>query len=179
MSNKISREDKISNAYLVIGSQYYVLARYCAEENIQPVGVTLFHHAIEMLLKGFLSKKMTKAELKRIGHNLDILWDKFIMISNSKESNRFNNVIPYLNKVEDLRYPDAMIDEGFLLNIRIGTPIPLILPGASNLPNYSIDAYDLDELVSTIFNTCCVPAKIYFKDIPLELSKYLHPSIFQ
>jgi hypothetical protein len=177
MSNKISREDKISDAYLVIGSQYYVLARYCAEINIQPVGVTLFHHAIEMLLKGFLSKQMTKDELKRIGHNLDILWDKFMMISNSKESNSFNNVIPYLNKVEDLRYPDAMIDEGFLLNIRIGTPIPLDLPGTNNLPNYSIDVLDIDDIVSTVFSACKIPVDIYFKDIPRELSRCLPSSL--
>ncbi len=74
MSMTPTREEKIVDAFLVFGSQYYALARYSAEHFYLPVSITLFHHSIEMLLKGFLSKSMAITELKRIGHDLVIRW---------------------------------------------------------------------------------------------------------
>ncbi len=77
MSKVTERSEKISDAFLVLGSQYYAHARYSVQFFYLPVSGTLFHHAIEMLLKGYLSKKMTLAELKSAGHSLVVLWELF------------------------------------------------------------------------------------------------------
>jgi hypothetical protein len=168
MPDTLTREDRISDAFLVIGSQYYVLARYSAGQFYLPVSVTLFHHAVEMLLKGYLSKRMTLAELKRIGHDLVTLWNRFMSDANAKELSRFDTTISHLDRVEMLRYPESMVDDGFALNVRIGTPIPLVLPGTEELPSYSVDVSDLDEIATAIFKACNVPVTPYFRDAPLH-----------
>lgn len=177
MTEMITREDKITDAYIVLGCQYYALARYCAEFQYQPVGSTLFHHAIEMLLKGYLSRFLPKSKLKKIGHDLEKLWTEFA--TNNKDSqmlSRFNSAVSELNKIEDLRYPESMVDDGLYLNIRIGA-MPLTLPGGDKLPKYSIEVLDLDEITSEIIKRCNTDAKIYFKNLPKDLEKTL-PSSF-
>jgi len=99
----------MSDAFLVLGSQYYVHARYSAERFYLPVCVTLFHHAIEMLLKGFLSKNKSSKELKRIGHDLVALWDLFKTTTSDKVLARFDITISRLNQMESLRYPDILL----------------------------------------------------------------------
>jgi len=177
MPDTLTREDKISEAFLVIGSQYYALARYSAEQFYLPVSVTLFHHAIEMLVKGFLSKRKATTELKRIGHDLETLWEMFKSESNIKELARFDTAISHLNRVEILRYPESIVDDGFALNLRIGTPIPLVLPGTEKLPSYSVDVSDLDEIATAVFKSCNVPVTPYFKDAPTELKNALPLSL--
>lgn len=44
-----TQEEKMSDAFLVSGSQSFVLGADCAEHLFLPVSVTRFHHAIELL----------------------------------------------------------------------------------------------------------------------------------
>src|SRR5262245_44956139 len=46
--------DNIAIYLMGNGSQYYTMARFAAHAQRMPVGGNLFHHAIEMLLKGGL-----------------------------------------------------------------------------------------------------------------------------
>lgn len=43
-----TQEEKMSDAFLVSGSQSFVLGVYCAEHLFLPMSVTRFHHAIEL-----------------------------------------------------------------------------------------------------------------------------------
>ena len=47
------------------GLQYLVAGRFSASSGLSPVGANLLHHALEMLLKGYLSSSMTLGELKK------------------------------------------------------------------------------------------------------------------
>ena len=51
-------------------SQYYIGGRFAAFAWFHPVVGNLFHHAIEMYLKGALSKTRSLSELKRLYHDL-------------------------------------------------------------------------------------------------------------
>ena len=63
-------------AYFGLGVHYYVVARYAAFAQLVPVCGNLFHHAIEMFLKGYLAHH-GEAELKKLGHQLTVLWREF------------------------------------------------------------------------------------------------------
>lgn len=175
MPDKPTRADKISDAFLVLGSQYYTLARYCADRQYLPVSVTLFHHAVEMLLKGFISKTSPTTNLKDLGHNLVKLWQIFKAQGNVPQFSKFDTAITNLNRVEALRYPTAMVDDGFVLNVRFGTKTPLVFPGTEELPPYFVDVSDLDEIAAAVFAACSVPAGAYFVDVPPELKRALPP----
>jgi len=179
MPKNHSREEQMKDAFLVLGSQYYVHARYSAERFYLPVCVTLFHHAIEMLLKGFLSMSTSSNELRRIGHNLIALWELFKTTTSNIELSRFDITISRLNQIESLRYPDIIVDEGYVLNVRYGSPTPpLDLPGTEGLKQYFVDVSELDEIVTVIFDECKVSTTPYFKNAPTELKVALPSTLY-
>jgi len=88
-----------------------------------------------MLLKGFLSRRRTSAELKAISHELVTLWDLFKLTTGNDKLARFDVTISRLDRVELLRYPDLFVNEGYVLNVQLGPPTaPIDLPGAEQLP---------------------------------------------
>lgn len=91
--------------------------------------------------------------------------------------NKYGNVIRRLNQVEDLRYPDLIVEKGYALNVRIGAPIPLHFPGTEELPRYDIDVSALDEIVSIIFALGNIPITPYFNNTPVELQSSLPQSL--
>lgn len=173
MQAKSNQNEKARGAFLMLGSQYYSLARYCANQVYLPVCVTLFHHAIEMLLKGYLSKNKNLKELRNIGHNLNDLWSLFKIVSQDNSLNKFDDFIDKLNQVEDLRYPDLIVEKGYILSIRLGHPTSLSLPGTEDLPQYNIDISALDDVVIAIFTLGNIPVTPYFKSTPFELQSSL------
>jgi hypothetical protein len=108
----MSAED-IIHEFFRYGCQYYVAGRYGVFAGLIPVAANLHHHAIEMLLKGALSKKMTLEELKnKLGHKLEKTWDEFKAVANDSSLARFDQVIAELNKFEEIRYPDKLLQSG-------------------------------------------------------------------
>jgi hypothetical protein len=178
MAQDITRNDKLRDAFLVLGSQYYALARYCAENFYLPITATLFHHAIEMLLKGYLTKYKTSKELKTVRHNLVALWEIYKDNSTEESLSRFDYTITQLDRVELLRYPDSMVDDGFILNVSLNPHQPTTeFPNPNKLPQYSVQVLKLDEIAATIYKSCQVASAPYFKDAPTELKYTLPPSI--
>jgi hypothetical protein len=100
MSNQPTRDEKLRAAFLVFGAQYYAHARYSAQVFYLPVSGTLFHHAIEMLLKGHLCATKSSQELKRIGHDLQVLWREFKDEVGDPRYSRFDPSVEQLDKVE-------------------------------------------------------------------------------
>ena len=56
--------------FFVAGSQYYVAGRFAVFGWLNPVAGNLLHHAIEMYLKGGLSKTKSLKGLRAFQHNL-------------------------------------------------------------------------------------------------------------
>jgi len=177
MSKKIGRSDKLSDAYLVLGSEYYAIARYSASVFYMPICATMFHHAIEMLLKGYLVRSYTSRELKKVGHELVKLWLIFKTKTGDKTLTRYDITVSHLDRTETLRYPEAIVDQGFLLNVRLGVTEPVELSGTSNLPQYYVNVSDLDDIALAIFSACSVNPIAYFHDTPTEFKNSLPPNL--
>jgi hypothetical protein len=171
-NDNFSHEEKLSDAFLFLGSQYYSLARYSAVNDYNPISATLFHHALEMFLKGFLIKKITLQELKNDSHALSRLWKKFIVF-NPNLSSDFNLVIMNLDKIERIRYPEKIVDEKFRLNIMINTPFAMILPGQENYEDYRVEVTEIDAIIFEIFRSCNVSPSDYLNKSPIELRNTL------
>ena len=168
MEAKHTRTDNLSSVFLELGCQYYAIARYCASVFYMPICATMFHHSIEMLIKGYLIKSYSSAELKKVGHNLAKLWSMFKSAGDEAKLSRFDRAKRELDQVETLRYPDAMVDEGFVLNVRLGVLTPIQLPGLGNQPQYFVNVSDLDDIALAIFDACNVNPKAGFKNAPTE-----------
>lgn len=174
MPKQFSRTDKIRDVFLVFGSQYFAHARYSSQYFYLPVSATLFHHSVEMLLKGYLSKTKSLSELKNIGHNLVVLWDEFKEQVGEEGLLLFDYTIKKLDEIELLRYPNIIVDEGYVLNISLGKPSnPIAFPGMEELAHFHVDVSDLDSIAAEVFNACEVHPAHYFKDAPTEYIKAL------
>ena len=177
MTAGTTREERASDAFLVLGSQYFVHARYSIQYFYRPVSVTLFHHAIEMLLKGFLAQTMTLEELKKEGHGLTRLWDLFKTKADAASLGRYDGAIARLDRVEKLRYPDSIVDEGYALHASLGPiPSPIDIPGTEALPKYDVNVSDLDAIATQIYAACAVSPVPYFNSAPEALKIALPPA---
>jgi hypothetical protein len=177
MVTEIEQSDNLSSAYLELGCQYYAIARYSASVFFMPICGTIFHHAIEMLIKGYLVRSYSSRNLKKVGHNLSKLWSMFKSNAGSKELSRYDKAMIDLDRVEMLRYPDAMVKEGFTLNVRLGIPAPAQFPGDQKQPQYFVNVSDLDEITLAILAACKVNPKLGFKNTPAEFVRSLPPSL--
>ena len=146
------------------GIQYYVAARFCSMAKLMPVNGNLYHHAVEMLLKGQLSKKLPPEELKkRFGHNLPALWQAFKHEVPNETIARYDVVITELHRFESIRYPDVVFREGMgLISSWNRTPEPPAPQGIfANVPRYSIAVTEMDEFIGELFRLCDMNLSAY------------------
>jgi hypothetical protein len=96
--------------YLDRAFEYYMTGRFAALNNLL-VAPNLFHHAVEMLAKFQLLRRLPDdrlaeqvKRLKRNGHDLRTLWSAFKAAVGRSSLDRFDAVVADLNRWEDLRY---------------------------------------------------------------------------
>src|SRR3954451_15537852 len=89
---------RLENEFFDLGLQYFVVARFAASEGaaLAPLAGALFHHAVEMLLKGKLCR--TLPENKRKTHYLPRLWDQFKTEVADTSLTEFDFVVKELHK---------------------------------------------------------------------------------
>lgn len=132
--------------------QYYVAGRYSAFAGFIPVAGNLLHHAVEMYLKGGLSKKgYNRALIKDLGHDLERIWERFKNEYPDPALNTFDQVIPQLDRFEGIRYPGPKLDRGMCAVINIPRAITVHPLGPS--PVYELCVQDIDHLVAVLFKT--------------------------
>jgi hypothetical protein len=143
--------------FLILGGQYYTAARCAALAQLSPVCGNIYHHAIEMLLKGLLSRTHSLEELSRrpFGHNLRKLWNAFKAEFPTEALDQFDDTITTLHSFERLRYPEATT-EGAVLMIHWepGRHLPPYGSGFMSMPRYQIVVTAIDHLVARIFDFC-------------------------
>jgi hypothetical protein len=139
--------------YFQLGTQYYIAGRYAALVWLIPVAGNLLHHAIEMYLKGCLAQDMKAEELKKLGHRLSQLWERFKPVQLGKSVDRFDPVVRALDRFEVIRYPDRILSEGMFGTISLVGPSPEMEPRGPQgpMPEYHLVVDDVDALVSMIF----------------------------
>src|SRR5437870_1212577 len=99
-------------AFFSLGIQYYVTARFSAFAWFSPVCGNLFHHAIEMFVKGYLCERKSLEELKKVGHRLCSLWACFKQEVADPALDRFDQTVTDLDEFESIRYPDRILSHG-------------------------------------------------------------------
>ena len=140
--------------FLRFGLQYLVAGRFSACAGLLPVGGNLLHHALEMLLKGYLSSSLTLAELKKPGHRLVELWNLFKANVGDSSLKRYDSVVRELNKFEKIRYPDEIVSSGMLASYTFVKEKRQMLKAGSRRrePVYTLSVAEIDELAKFIFD---------------------------
>jgi hypothetical protein len=156
--------------------QYYVAGRYAAFAGFIPVTGNLLHHAVEMFLKGGLSKRgLSLADLKKreLGHNLPNVWAKFKTTFNDPALDQFDDVISSLHRFEDIRYPDLIVAKGMLAMINISKQAPPVVGSSRPEPKYELCVQDIDALVGQLFMTASANASAFLRFHKPEAKKFL------
>src|SRR5437867_9072783 len=110
-------DDAAQRHFVSLGLQYYAVGRESALFQLMPVTGNLLHHAVEMALKALLVKGLHLDGLKRLGHNLEALWESATAKHPSINSDRRSETITELQRFESLRYPDRVITEGAAMRL--------------------------------------------------------------
>jgi hypothetical protein len=133
-----------------LGVQYYVAARSTALAGLLPTCGNLYHHSVEMLLKGALSHTYTLNELKdKFLHDVLKLWEEFTSQFSHVDRRRFNKTLAMLHKFED-RYPDKLLKKGGRLTVGWSPKIGK----SSSRHLYHVNIPELDYLLAAIFEAC-------------------------
>jgi hypothetical protein len=172
--------DRACEEFFQIGMQYYVAGRFAAFAQLNPVTANLLHHAIEMFMKGCLSKSLDLNELKQLGHNLPNIWKRLKVKANNPALDCFDKVIEELHHFEELRYPDKILTTGMsvLINIR-NSPCPSAKSSPNRTePSYKMCVQEIDELATTLFlvgsvNPAFVPLTARSRQSLLEENDYM------
>jgi hypothetical protein len=159
------------------GSHYYIAGRFAAFAWLNPVVGNLLHHAVEMYLKGTLSKTATLKELKdKLGHHLPKLWDAFKGQIDDPALSRFDRIIAGLHQYEELRYPDSVLSMGMQSAIEITRPTSAPAAGTAPVPGpraYKLCLEEIDELIRAIFQAASRNPKFYLNPAIEDASQYL------
>jgi hypothetical protein len=151
--------DRLKGKYYDFGFQYYVAGRCAVASLLQPVAGNLFHHAIEMLLKGALFGHVGKRKLRDMGHELESIWKAFkARYAAGPNLQHFDAVIAELNKFEEIRYPEKIV-RGSVTVFGFGKPTIRALGGS--VPAYNLSVGEIDSLVKAICEAANINAKAF------------------
>lgn len=115
MKNKFA----LKRQYLEYSIGYYIAGRFSVFGNLWVVG-NLLHHALEMLLKGFLCEKHDEFTLRNFskrGHSILDAWNLFKKEIKDVGADQFDDIIAALDDFEDIRYPDKVVNQGAIIII--------------------------------------------------------------
>jgi hypothetical protein len=130
-----------------------------------------------MLLKGYLCITHSSQELKRIGHDLNAFWEEFKKGVDDQGLSQFDSTILKLDRVELIRYPDSMVDDGYALSVSLGQPVsPMRFRGKELLPHYSVQVSAPEALAARVFQACEVAPEPHSRGAPTEFLNALPQS---
>lgn len=168
------KEESFREVFLDLGTQYYAAARESARVGLTPVYGNLFHHALEMYLKAALVSLVPIDELKnKYKHNLRRLWDRLKV--DKPDLGEFDGVIADIDPFEDIRYPDRIVESGFICSINWerepGFSPPHITVGEDPVgrPPYQLPRHyqpviaEIDRLVTEVLGRIKVNPKYLLK----------------
>jgi hypothetical protein len=141
-----------ADLFMRIGCQYYAAARFAMHAQCMPVCGNLFHHAVEMILKGGLAQKRNLSDLKDMGHNLKELWRDYKADFPDPALERHDKTISGLDKFEAIRYPDANLKQIAVTAEWSGPAGKVTAYGGSKTPKqYALVVSDIDDLIADAF----------------------------
>jgi HEPN domain-containing protein len=161
--------------YLTTALQYHITARYAAFAGFVPVCGLLFHHAIEMYLKGQLCRKLDEFQLRNLGHKLEKLWKKFKAEMSDRTLDQFNQVISELDRHERIRYPETIASRGMIGLIQFKPATTRGVQGVATgpQPQFMIVVDDLDALAKTILDKSGVDPRFFTAGLNDDATSFL------
>jgi hypothetical protein len=168
----------IDSYYFNLATQYYVTARWAIFTISGTVAGNLFHHAVELYLKGDLSRGVPRNQLIIFGHNLNRLWKAYKRKYSAVDLSSFDNCIRALQKFETIRYPDSIANRGMFFAIPVARPQPplgfSVAGGATTPPTYSVVVNDIDQLIGNLFAVSLLNPDFYFESLGMQGRAVLH-----
>jgi hypothetical protein len=149
-----------------IGVEYYVVGRFSYFCHYLLMTGVLFHHAIEMFLKGKLLDNFSAQQLKdQFGHNLHRLWNEFKRECKDPSLRQYEGTIQRLNRWEDLRYPPKKGGSSggisMSLDMRKGDKSGVTYPKMKEESKYKVNLEEMDELVKKLFSVIQLNPKFF------------------
>ena len=160
--------------YFGTAIQYYVAGRYAVFSGLTPVAGSILHHAVEMALKGHLSRKLAAADLKALKHSLDKLWRAFKKSLPARDLKEYDVAIARLDQFETIRYPEHVAGHGMLVQqdaTKVVSRSKSKLP--SPVPRYDLRLQDVDALLDAIFDCASVNPKFFVGGLNSNAKQYL------
>lgn len=160
----------IDGHYFDLATQYYVTARWATFAGSGTVAGNLFHHAVELYLKGDLSRSVSRRHLTKYGHNLRRLWKVYKQKHSASALSGFDSCIKDLHKFETIRYPDAIAEKGMFFAIPVSRPQPPLgfRVAGSTPPTYFVVVNDIDQLIRILFTTSSLNPDFFFAKLGTE-----------
>jgi hypothetical protein len=137
--------------------QYYATARFAMHAGCMPVMGILFHHTVEMLLKGGLAQKRKLSDLEAMRHRLKKkIWPAFKEDFPDPNLSRHDATISSLDKFDAARYPDEILKHGMGGRAEWRGPVTEVIAhsGIRTVRPYVIAISDIDDLVAEVFKKC-------------------------
>jgi hypothetical protein len=157
----VTPEEQFRDRFCDLATQYYIAARLAAKAQLAPVYGNLFHHAVEMFLKGALVGALTIERLrsKEYGHQLLPLWERFKQKEGDPALDRFDPAVGSLHDFESIRYPDEIVERGML--VLIGWEHDIRPAAGSGPPRYQVLIQQVDRLIIELLHRADRNPKAY------------------
>jgi hypothetical protein len=172
MAKRVVDTDRIRVEFFHLAFQYFIAARFAASARLMPVVGTLFHHAIEMFLKGELCMHLSERQRRKISHRLTVLWRAFKDQMADRSLDTFDALIEDLDKFEDIRFPENIVSRGMTCTIGFGTRTPPEFLDARR-PRYELFVGEIDALVRAILDKCNVNPSFFTAGYGKDTQTYL------
>ena len=156
-------------------TQYYVAGRYGTFAGLVPVVGNLLHHAVEIYLKGGLSKRKNLAELKKLRHDLPGVWRGFKAQFRDGSLDQFDGGVSTLHAFEELRYPDSVLKKGMSCLVSIERPSSGATTdvATASSPQYDLYLQEVDGLIANIFVVASINPKYFMGSRNKHAKQYL------
>jgi hypothetical protein len=151
--NMDTGSDRHAILFIQHACQYYAAARFAMHAQCTPVCGILFHHTVEMLLKGGLAQKRTLSELEDMRHRLKLIWRAFKTDFPEPFLKRHDGTISSLAKFDAIRYWDAAVfRHGVGMTAQWERPIHQVVTyGTGKSPKQlMVVVSDIDDLVTDV-----------------------------
>jgi hypothetical protein len=158
----------------VAAIEYYISGRATYFAGGVVIVGNLFHHAVELLLKGELSKAFTLKELKnKFSHSLPRLWFEFRARFPTEVLTEFDPLIQGLDQFEDIRYPDSVVTDGALIVFGLGRGNPHTprFSASPPPPTYQLGIGDVDALFARVISLCRLNPLYYLGGLRVEKAR--------
>lgn len=164
-----NRDERFQRTFFDLATKYYVTARLAARAGLLPVHGNLFHHAVEMYLKGALVGTLPVEQMKKppYSHDLTALWDRFKTKADDPALARFDLTIQALHEFESIRYPDQIVDKGMIATIVWQPHHATSESGSAEMPpKYEFIIVEIDNLVIEVLRRASINPKFFIMKIP-------------